>query len=163
MLRAGKKKWTRSDYVKFLNLPKKNKRMKKPKSSRGDIIIPDLLLPKMISKKNRNRAQRDAIIDTMNTGQMDDISHIVKAFLKTPYKLNRKQINMLMKNQEFAKGLTNGHIPVKIRKKIIKQRGGILGLIPLAAKVIAPTLLGSIADKLFRLKKKALPEKRVDS
>ena len=104
----------------------------------------------MISKENRNRAQRDAIIDTMNTGQMNGISHMVKAFLKTPYKLNPKQINMLMKNQEFVKGLTNGHIPVKIRKKIIKQRGGILGLIPLAAKVIAPTLLGSIADKLFK-------------
>ena len=104
----------------------------------------------MISKENRNRAQRDAIIDMMNTGQMNGISHIIKAFLKMPYKLNCKQINMLMKNQEFVKGLTNGHIPVKIRKKIIKQRGGILGLIPLAAKVIAPTLLGSIADKLFR-------------
>ena len=33
MVRAGKKKWTHNDYVKFLNLPKKNKRMKKPKSS----------------------------------------------------------------------------------------------------------------------------------
>ena len=150
MVRAGKKKWTHSDYVKFLNMPKKNKRMKKPKSSQGGIIIPDLLLAKMISKENRNRAQRDAIIDTMNTGQMNGISCIVKAFLKMPYKLNHKQINLLMKNQEFVKGLTNSHIPVKIRKKIIKQRGGILGLIPLAAKVIAPTLLGSIADKLFR-------------
>ena len=150
MGRAGKKKWTRNDYVKFLNLPKKNKRMKKPKSSRGGVIIPDLLLAKMISKQNRNRAQRDAIIDTMNTGQMNGISHMVKAFLKMPYKLNPKQINMLTKNQEFVKGLTNGHIPVKIREKTIKQRGGILGLIPLAAKVIAPTLLGSIADKLFK-------------
>ena len=150
MVRAGKKKWTRNDYVKFLNLPKKNNRMKKPKSSQGDVIIPDLLLAKMISKENRNRAQRDAIIDMMNTGQMNGISHMVKAFLKMPYKLNPKQINMLMKNQEFVKGITNSHIPVKIRKKIIKQRGGILGLIPLAAKVIAPTLLGSIADKLFK-------------
>ena len=150
MVRAGKKKWARNDYVKFLNLPKKNKRMKKPKSSQGGVIIPDLLLAKMISKENRNRAQRDAIIDMMNTGQMNGISRMVKAFLMTPYKLNPKQINMLMKNQEFVKGLTNGHIPVKIRKKIIKQRGGILGLISLAAKVIAPTLLGSIADKLFK-------------
>ena len=33
MVRAGKKKWTHNDYVKFSNLPKKNKRMKKPKSS----------------------------------------------------------------------------------------------------------------------------------
>ena len=150
MVRAGKKKWTHSDYAKFLNLPKKNKRMKTPKGSQGGVIIPDLLLAKMISKENRNRAQRDAIIDTMNTGQMNGISRMVKAFLKMPYKLNPKQINMLMKNQEFVKGITNAHIPVKIRKKIIKQRGGIFGLIPLAAKVIAPTILGSIADKLFK-------------
>ena len=33
MVRAGKKKWTHSDYAKFLNLPKKNKRMKTPKGS----------------------------------------------------------------------------------------------------------------------------------
>ena len=29
MVRAGKKKWTHNEYVRFLNLPKKNKRMKK--------------------------------------------------------------------------------------------------------------------------------------
>ena len=104
----------------------------------------------MISKENRNRAQRDAIIDMINTGQMNGISCMVKAFLKTPYKINPKQIKMLMKNQEFVKGITDGHIPVKIRKKIIKQIGGILGLIPLAAKVITPTLLGSMANKLFK-------------
>ena len=84
----------------------------------------------MISKENRNRAQRDAIIDTMNTGQMNGINCMVKAFLKMPYKLNPKQINILTKNQEIVKGITNTHIPVKIRKKIIKQRGGIFGLIP---------------------------------
>ena len=150
MVRAGKKNWTRDDYVRFLNLPKKKKKMKTSKGSHGGIIIPDLLLARMISKENRNKAQRNAIIDTMNTGQMNAISRIVRAFLKTPYKLKPKEINMLMKNQKFVKGLTNGHIPVKIRKKINKQRGGILGLIPPAAKVIAPTLLGSIAGKLFK-------------
>ena len=35
MVRAGKKKWTRGDYAKFLNLPKENKRMKTPKGSKG--------------------------------------------------------------------------------------------------------------------------------
>ena len=75
----------------------------------------------MISKENRNRAQRDAIIDMMNTGQMNGISCMVKAFLKMPYKLNPKQINMLTKNQEFVNGLTNGHIPVNIRKKSLNR------------------------------------------
>ena len=71
----------------------------------------------MISKENRNRAQRDAIIDSMNTGQMNGISHMVKAFLKMPYKLNPKQINMLMKDQEFVKGLTKWPHPSKNKKE----------------------------------------------
>ena len=37
---------------------------------RGGITIPDLLLAKMISNDNRNQAQRDAMIDTMNKSQV---------------------------------------------------------------------------------------------
>ena len=91
--------------------------MKTPKGSQGGVIIPALLLAKMISKENRNRAQRDAIIDRMNTGQMNGISCMVKAFLKMPYKLNPKQINMRMKNQEFVRDITNWPHPSKNKKE----------------------------------------------
>ena len=37
---------------------------------RGGITVPDLLLAKMISNDNRNRVQRDAMIDTMNKSQV---------------------------------------------------------------------------------------------
>ena len=36
----------------------------------GGITVPDLLLAKMISNNNRNQAQRDAMIDTMNKSQV---------------------------------------------------------------------------------------------
>ena len=38
--------------------------------NRGGITVPDLLLAKMISNNNRNRVQRDAMIDTMNKSQV---------------------------------------------------------------------------------------------
>ena len=39
-------------------------------SQRGGITIPDLVLAKMISNDNRNRAQREAMRDTMNKPQI---------------------------------------------------------------------------------------------
>ena len=70
--------------------------------------------------------------------------------MKSPYQLDNKQINMLSKNREYMRGLTNGRVPLEVRKKIITQKGGfIAGLLPLAAKVLAPTILGSIAGKLL--------------
>ena len=117
MVRARKKKWTCNDYAKFLNLPKKNKRMKTPKGSQGGVIIPDLLLAKMISKENRNRAQRDAIIDTMNTGQMNGIRCMVKAFLKTPYKLNPKENKYADEESRVCQGYNRWPHPSKNKKE----------------------------------------------
>ena len=67
----------------------------------------------MISKENRNRAQRDAIIDMMNTGQMNGISRMVKAFLKMPYKLNPKQINMTDEESRVCQGSNKWPHPSK--------------------------------------------------
>ena len=68
------KRLSRKDYQNLIgiaNEKKKSSARKRRKSDqRGGITIPDLLLAKMISNNNRNRAQRDAMIDTMNKSRV---------------------------------------------------------------------------------------------
>ena len=56
-------------------------------------------------------------------------------------------------NQEFVKAITESKVPVSMKKRIFKQKGGILPmLLPFAAKATAPlagSLLSGIAGKLF--------------
>ena len=68
------KQLSRKDYQNLIGIANKKKkpstRRRRKSDQRGGITIPDLLLAKMISNDNRNRAQRDAMIDTMNKSQV---------------------------------------------------------------------------------------------
>ena len=107
----------------------------------------------MISNDNRNRAQRDAMIDTMNKSQVRRMGKFVDFFLNSCSKLPAKTIKLLSKNQEFVKAITENKVPVSTKKRIFKQKGGILPmLLPFAAKAAAPlagSLLSGIVGKLF--------------
>ena len=107
----------------------------------------------MISNDNRNWAQRDAMIDTMNKSQVRRMGKLVDFFLNSRTKLPAKTIKLLSKNQEFVKAITENEVLVSTKKRIFKQKGGILPmLLPFAAKAAAPlagSLLPSIVGKLF--------------
>ena len=68
------KRLSRKDYQNLIGIAneKKKPRARKRRKSdqRGGITISDLLLAKMISNDNRNRAHRDAMIDTINKSQV---------------------------------------------------------------------------------------------
>ena len=69
---------------------------------------------------------------------------LVDFFLNSHTKLPTKTINVLSKNQEFVKAITENKVPLSMKKKIFKQKGGILPmLLPFAAKAAAP-LAGSL-------------------
>ena len=106
----------------------------------------------MISNDNR-LAQRDAMIDTMNKSQVRRMGKLVEFFLNSRTKLPAKTIKLLSKNQEFVKAITENKVPISTKKRIFKQKGGILPmLLPFAAKAAAPlagSLLSGIAGKLF--------------
>ena len=74
-------------------------------------------------------------------------------FLNSHTKLPTKTIKLLSKNQEFVKAITENKVPISTRKRIFKQKGGILPmLLPFAAKATAPlagSRLSGIAGKLF--------------
>ena len=73
------KRLTRKDYERLIGIANGKEKKKKSKArkkvvrkggQRGGITVPDLLLAKMISNDNRNRAQREAMIDTKNKPQI---------------------------------------------------------------------------------------------
>ena len=73
------KQLSRKDYQRLIGIANGKEKNKKSKArrkvrikggQRGGITVPDLLLAKMISNNNRNRAQREAMIDTMNKPQV---------------------------------------------------------------------------------------------
>ena len=136
------KRLSRKDYQNLIGIAneKKKPRAKRRRKTnqRGGITVPDLLLAKMISNDNRNQLQRDAMIDTMNKSQVRRMGKLVK---------------LLSKNQEFVKAITENKVPVSTKKRIFKQKGGILPmLLPFAAKAAAPlagSLLSGILGKIF--------------
>ena len=60
------KRLSRKDYQKLIGIARRRRKS----DQRGGITVLDLLLAKMISNDNRNRVQRDAMIDTMNKSQV---------------------------------------------------------------------------------------------
>ena len=78
---------------------------------------------------------------------------LVDFFLNSHTKLPTKTIKLLSKYQEFVKVITENKVPVSTKKRIFKQKAGILPMLfPFAAKATAPlagSLLSGIVGKLF--------------
>ena len=68
------KRLSRKDYQNLIGIANEKKkpraRRRRKSDQRGGITVPDLLLAKMISNDNRNQAQRNAMMDTMNKSQV---------------------------------------------------------------------------------------------
>ena len=68
------KQLSRKDYQNLIGIANEKKkpraRRKRKSDQRDGITVLDLLLAKMISNDNRNRVQRDGMIDTMNKSQV---------------------------------------------------------------------------------------------
>ena len=74
-------------------------------------------------------------------------------FPKFPHQITCKDYKVAVKKSRICKGNTENTVPVSMKKRILKQKGGILPmLLPFAAKATAPlagSLLSGIAGKLF--------------
>lgn len=111
-----------------------------------------LFLARMLTKKNRNAKQRNAIIDTMDNNQMNQFARVVKQFMSSDYKMPAKHMKRLQKDNKFVRALINPKVPLSTRKQILQQsqRGGFIGaVLPMLLKSVAAPLLGSVAGKLF--------------
>ena len=74
-------------------------------------------------------------------------------FLNSCTKLPAKTIKLLSKNQAFVMAITENKVPISMKKRIFKQKGGILPmLLHFAAKataLLAGSLLSGRVGKLF--------------
>ena len=69
-------------------------------------------------------------------------------FSKFPHQITCKDYKVAVKKSRICKAITENKVPVSTKKRIFKQKGGILPmLLPLAA--LAGSLLSGIAGKLF--------------
>ena len=102
------KRLIRKDYQNLIGIAneKKKPRAKRRRKTyqRGGITVPDLLLAKMISNDNRNRAQRDAMIDNMNKSQVRRMGKLVDFFSKFPHQITCKDYKVAVKKSRICKG-----------------------------------------------------------
>lgn len=95
----------------------------------------------MISDKNRNKAQREALIRTMNREQLGVVKKMVGDFLKAEYPVPRDVLKKLVRNRAKVRELASPKTKEGKLKKFIKQNGGFLSaLLPIAGKVLLPAL-----------------------
>ena len=164
------KKYSREDYARMIGIKRKKKKgkgiSKRRRNQRGGkrkknkkvkikgspSLYLGLVLGKMLSKKNPNSKQRNAILDTMNGSQMKAVTGVIRRFIasKETESLPKKQLKQLAKDQKFINALIHEKTPLNIKKDILGQKGGfITNLLPTIMKTIGHTLLGGIAGKLF--------------
>ena len=159
--------WTREDYARAIGLRSNNKKKKKkkkkkssePKNKKKKKTQKGGLLPKAImlgsvirDNRGRTRAQQDKLLDSLTDSQMRAIGLLLKLFLKSKYPLSEVKIKKLMKDKVFIDALTgkNKKATTDLKRRVLKnQRGGILPLLPIAAKVVGSSILGPIIGKLL--------------
>ena len=102
------KRLSRKDYQNLIGIANEKKkpraRRRRKSNQRGGITIPDLLLAKMISNDNRNQAQRDAMIDTMNKSQVQRMGKLVDFCSKFPHQITHKDYKVAVKKSRICKG-----------------------------------------------------------
>lgn len=152
---------TRDDYLKLIqdvsqkdNLvlpPRKKRQSPRLRKMRGGgggnnkLFKKNLYLYGLIGQ-NSNKAQRRALIDSMNQSQMRGVQHLISDFLKKKYEVPTKILKKLRRDRRYIYDLLNNDLPIENHKEILKQRGGFISsLIPLAGALASPML-----DLLFK-------------
>ena len=99
----------------------------------------DVVLAALINKVPRK--MKDAIIDAMTARQVDNIGKLIKSYLDSEIKVSPKVLRQLRRDRRYLSALTKTGkkgVPVRVRKQIVSQKGGILGL---ALGALAPAVL----------------------
>jgi len=79
------------------------------------------------SKVNKNNKQRKKLINSLGNKEMKGIEYLTNSFLQNKYKVDGIKLSKLRKDKKFIYNLANGRIPLNSKKKILVQKGGMLG------------------------------------
>ena len=141
-----KKKLTREDYICIIG----GMGVKKQGGGgmrRGGTLAPEtVMLAHLMSTANRNVKQRQAVVESMNDHQVQQIGKMMKKALNMKRKLPKKDIRKLLRDRTLKDAIVNGKGSINTRKKILKlklrnQKGGFLGpLLPSALSLAKPAI-----------------------
>lgn len=104
----------------------------------------------LVGSRNSNTKQRTAIINKMSKNQFDDIAKLLRAFMSGRFPVSSDVLQKLKRDRKYLYSLAEKRTPVKVKRKILRQKGGFLPLLaPLIASVVPP-LVGGIVDAVKR-------------
>ena len=87
----------------------------------------------VLDKTNKNVKQRNKLINSLSEHQMKGVEHLANNFLQKKYNTKGINLNKLKKDRKFIYNLAKAGTSLATKKKILKQKGGILHmLLPLA-------------------------------
>ena len=93
----------------------------------------DVAVLSLIGKNNKNTKQRKKIIDNLTKRQANMIKKITSNFLRKTFSIPDLELKKLQKDRKYIYQLANNNVSLQKKKKILKQKGGILpALLPLA-------------------------------
>lgn len=156
--KMSNKKLKRSDYLNMM--PKNNKQsidfMRKNFSNYLRNINEINVLAKTKKKDVKSR-----MIKNMNANELKGIREVVKAVLNGEIPIPNNIKSKFKKHKHAMRQFVMSSTSNEKRKNILKQKGGFIPLIPIAAKVLAPVAasiigpavgaVGGIFKKLFKL------------
>lgn len=125
---------------------KKKKSAQKKKKGTKYSFKKNVALWQLISPKNKNKQQREVLIQSLNKTQMNDISRLLKAFMSRKLPVSSGVISKLKKDKQFLYCLANCATPLDKRKEIVRQKGGFL---PLLLPMLLKGAVGAIGAGLL--------------
>lgn len=101
----------------------------------------------LISDRNQNEELRHYLIDNMNDKEMKDVKDVLHGISTGAIKLPKDAIKKLAKNRNEIEKLYGDSTSMVGKKRILKQHGGIFGLI---APLLSP-LIGAAVGEIGKL------------
>lgn len=96
--------------------------------------------------KSKNKKRRDKLIDLADRSEIDAISECIVNALAGNIPVKKNHISKMKRHKKKLRLISRKKYPVRERKELIKQTGGILtGILPLALST-----LGSLVSSLMK-------------
>lgn len=118
----------------------------KPKEVAIKEIIP--LMCMLSQDLHGNEQQRCALIDTMNKKQMSKISKYMRDFLQQKTPVPKEILEILRKDAAEIRHLANPRVSMSKKQEVMKQNGGFLPILALAASPFMGVLAKSVLEPL---------------
>ncbi len=150
---SSRKRYTLKDYKKIAGVERPQQKRsaakgRKPLNKKAFTRLLTLLA--MMSSKNKNKTQRQHIIEDLDSQQLTSLRKLACDFLKKKYTVTNQQLRKLQPHRELVYILADKpKLKTPEKKRYLQQKGGILStLVPILASIAAPALFKDALTQL---------------